>query len=180
MKKKTFRSLVKLLQENQKCVIEKVLIDYKEQFETIPGSITKHQAWVGGYKNHVEEVMNIACLLYRNMNKARQLPFSLSDALFTLFCHDLDKLIAYQKKGEVYVRVLDHHSAAEAALTLIEQTYSYTLSFDEKNALHYVHGEGKDYHPTERIMGPLATFIHCCDVISARIWFDEGKDSKHW
>lgn len=40
------------------------------------------------------------------------------------------------------------------------------------NAVQYAHGEGGDYGE-ERVMGPLAAFVHSMDVMSARIWFDK-------
>ena len=51
------------------------------------------------------------------------------------------------------------------------------LTAAQRNALRYAEGEKEDYHPTKRIMNPLAAFVHCCDTISARIWFDEPKKS---
>jgi hypothetical protein len=50
------------------------------------------------------------------------------------------------------------------------------MSEEERNALHYVHGESdKDYDPHVRKAGRLAAFCHVADHLSARLWFDEGK-----
>ena len=46
---------------------------------------------------------------------------------------------------------------------------------EHKIALKYIHGEGDDYQKDKRVMTPLCAFCHCCDVISARIFFDYPK-----
>jgi hypothetical protein len=51
--------------------------------------------------------------------------------------------------------------------------YGFKISPEVQNALDYVEGvRDKDYVEGERVNGPLAAFCHCCDIISARIWFD--------
>jgi hypothetical protein len=66
-----------------------------------PGSTKNHQAWEGGYIDHITEVMNIAHWLYTS--SPRPLPFGLADALEVLFLHDLEKpwkfTNAYQPLG---------------------------------------------------------------------------------
>jgi len=54
------------------------------------------------------------------------------------------------------------------------------LTEDQWNGLTYVEGEGDAYSPLRRVMGPLATFCHLCDVTSARIWPDEPRASGGW
>ena len=65
---------------------------HQHLFETSKGSKIKHQAWEGGYLDHIMEVMNIACVTYDALNQCRALPFSLSDALLCLYLHDIEKL----------------------------------------------------------------------------------------
>lgn len=57
--------------------------------------------------------------------------------------------------------------------------YNITLNEEQYNALKYVHGEGKDYDPYKNVQLPLAAFVHCCDVMSARIWPNESR-SNSW
>lgn len=64
----------------------------------------------------------------------------------------------------------EYHSAK-----IIAKRLKFPLTKIQLNALTYVEGEKNDYHPSKRIMNPLAAFVHCCDTISARIWFDEPK-----
>ncbi len=41
-----------------------MLIDNMERFEKAPGSSHNHQAWVGGYLDHIREVMHIGITFY--------------------------------------------------------------------------------------------------------------------
>ncbi len=174
--------LLSLMNPAHKQVAEKICEDYKDIIFSIPGSAGKHQVWQGGYVNHVEEAMNIAISLYHQLTIRRPLDFSLSSALFCIFLHDFDKVQRYrmvndqlQSKG-VYQKDYIHHTRE-----IIATQYDYELTAQEFNALLYVHGEGDDYEPGgKRVMQPLAALVHCCDVISARIWFDEGKNSENW
>jgi hypothetical protein len=60
-----------------------------------PGSSKNHQAWKGGYIDHVVETMNIACQLYWAFERlgrfGKEAPFVVSDALVVLFLHDIEK-----------------------------------------------------------------------------------------
>src|SRR5271167_3580763 len=68
-----------MLHENKTCFLEAA------------GSSHNHQAWEGGYLDHIVETMNIACQLYETLNGARKLPFQLHEALEVMFLHDLEK-----------------------------------------------------------------------------------------
>lgn len=180
-RKLSLRYLLNRMSAEQKEVSYRILKDYKGHIDRIPGSKTKHQNWEGGYIDHVVEVMNIAVRLYNTLNALRPLDFELSDALFTLFIHDFDKVMRYEsKEGKVISKGAYTSDYIQETTQLLQHKYQYTLDENELNAIRYVHGEGKDYHPIDRIMNPLACLIHCCDIISARIWFDYGKNKKHW
>ena len=177
-KKLQLQELLDYMSIEKQSLCRAVLNDFSSEFEVYPGSITKHQAWKGGYRDHVEEAMNIGVALYSALDQKRKLSFPLGDALFILFLHDLDKLICYREKNGLFVRV-QHHDSVDIP-RLLEQRYSYFVTPEEINAIRYVHGEGNDYHPTNRVMMSLGAFVHCCDTISARIWFDFGRDQKCW
>ncbi|KKT28176.1 MAG: hypothetical protein UW14_C0013G0025 [Candidatus Yanofskybacteria bacterium GW2011_GWA2_44_10] len=161
--------------EEKKNIAFSIWQKYKIEFETLPGSINKHQAWPGGYKDHIQEVMNIAELLFDSLSKLRELPFLLDSALFILFIHDYDKLVRYQKTENGFERKDDYSDMTEEIQNFLKKEFNYSLSQEELNALKYIHGEGKNYSANERVMQPLAAFVHCCDTISARIWHDYGK-----
>ena len=152
-----------------KCL--KMLADHEDRFSAAPGSLKKHQAWPGGYLDHLEETMAFAGMLYLAMHQKRHLPFSLGAVILILFLHDLEKPFAYV---EPKVHFPDYASEKKFVEKMLDD-YGIELSRNERNALNYIHGEGVDYHPTERIMGPLAAFCHMCDVASARIWYDHPK-----
>jgi len=138
------------------------------------GSKTKHQAWIGGYIDHITETMNIAILLYDALSKARPLSFFLSDSLLVLFLHDIEKpwkqaypdLCLEKRSGEKNDKKIKSFRSE-----LIEK-YNFKLTPDHKNALQYIEGEGENYDPHERMQKPLAAFVHLCDVWSARGWYN--------
>jgi hypothetical protein len=142
------------------------------------GSSHNHQAWEGGYLNHVLEVMNIACQLYSMLNSLRKLPFSLHEALEVMFLHDIEKPFKVGDKllykGTVLPATKDMRKNFRATLI---QSYEIVLTPEQENALRYVEGvRDSEYSPGERTMGELAAFCHCCDLLSARLWHDKGKD----
>lgn len=152
--------------------------DFATKFETFPGSISKHQWWPGGYRNHLEETMNIAVVLFDALQKKRGVPFSLSDALFILFIHDLDKLISYKRTGKKFKRTKRHEEINVPQL--LKEKYSFRLNPTERNAIRYIHGENQDSNPRKRVMLPLTAFVHCCDILSARVWYEKGRNERGW
>lgn len=152
-----------------KCL--KLLDDNKARFEEAPGSLSKHQAWKGGYIDHLVETMNIASGIYQFSTIGRGLPFTLSDVVLVLFLHDLEKPFKYVEPKTHF----DSDHDKKIFINSLIDKYEILLNEDQKNALKYIHGEGSDFSPTERIQSPLAAFCHICDVFSARIWFDYPK-----
>ena len=174
-------SLLNRIDAHRRKVCESIVKDFDYKFNNFPGGLKKHQNWVGGYKDHVEETMNIAVVLYENLNEKRRLDFTLSQVLFCTFLHDFDKLLRFEKKGNKFIKKDSYHSGfVNTIADLLKDKYKYKLSSEEINAIKYTHGEGKDFHPTKRIMKPLATLVHCADAISARIWFNKGRNDKSW
>jgi len=172
-------ALIGMIDEpNRNCCLE-IYKDNKELFDTGKGSQCKHQDWEGGYIDHITEIMNIAVVTYQPLNECRPLPFSLSDALLTLYLHDIEKPWVYAKDSSKRVKFVNDEERHAFNYILINQ-YGFKLTDDHKNAIRYVHGEGDDYDPKVRIQTPLAAFIHHCDNTSARIWFDYPKEDDPW
>lgn len=144
----------------------KLLEDNLYRFETAWGSSHNHQAWEGGYLDHVVEVMTIAHTLYFSLLDIRSLPFKLSDAFLVLFLHDLEK--PWKKELGLKTKA-EKRKFREDKI----KEYNIILTLEQQNALLYVEGEGDDYRSDKRVMNELATFCHICDVTSARIWHDE-------
>lgn len=167
--------LIELITEPNRTAVKKILVDNRELFQKVQGSTHNHQAWPGGYLDHVTEVMNIALVLFRSLYAKRPLPFSISDILLVVFLHDIEKPWKYelgadgqlQHKATMLTKA-DHQRFRMAKLT----EYGVMLNDDHENGLKYAEGELDDYSSRERKMRPLAALAHLCDVTSARIWFD--------
>jgi hypothetical protein len=162
--------LLEFVEEPHRTACLNFITEFKEFFDTSKGSAIKHQPWLGGYRDHVTEVMHIAMVTYHALERIRPLPFSLSDALFGCFLHDVEKIWKHAIDLHEDLRKIDKNR--------LLRTY-FDLNDDHWNAIKYAHGEGDDYHPTDRIQGPLGAFVHHCDNTSARIWFDKPtSDSR--
>lgn len=180
-------SLLSLIDDVNRTKLYKMIHDNVTFFKEAKGSSHNHQAWEGGYLDHVVETMNIACQLYDTFSKLRKLPFELSEALEVMFLHDIEKPF---KAGKILTRC-QCKFGANCLCTAVEATkenrkkwradmiaqYGILLSEDQENALKYVEGvPDSEYTPGERTMGELAAFCHMCDIASARLWHDKGKD----
>jgi len=197
-------SLLSLIEDPNHGRLWNLLHDNGIRIESAKGSSNNHQAWVGGYLDHVVETMNIACQQYLWMSKARRLPFELSEALEVMFLHDLEKpwkhtnlcwcghfkeqhledgcaVCADEQCAELkdhefkQIQIKTKQERREFREKLIRQ-YMINLSEEQENALKYVEGvPDSEYTPGERTMGELAAFCHCCDILSARMWHDKGQ-----
>jgi hypothetical protein len=87
----TLEALVGKIDGSNGAACARLLVGNRRLFESARGSSHNHQAWSGGYVDHVTEVMNVAVVLYDALNTKRPLPFTLSDALLVLFLHDIEK-----------------------------------------------------------------------------------------
>jgi len=175
----SLEELLDMVDGPNRSLCKKIYVDNQTMFEKAMGSSVKHQAWVGGYLGHLRDCMNIAVRLYENLGECRQLPFSLSDSLLVLYLHDLEKAWKYgggDKEKEEIRSITDYQEFVRSKL----EVYGFQLTAEHWNGLKYVHGEGGDYDPKVRIQNPLAAFVHCCDTISARIWFDFPEKETDW
>jgi len=158
--------------------------DNGQRFSIARGSSHNHQAWEGGYLDHLTEVMNLAVLLYPVLDAARALPFSLSDALLVLYLHDLEKPWKYEKrKDDTWKTDPLLEDKERQVRPFVEQKieeYGFSLTLEQQSALRYVEGEKKEYSSSQRMQSPLAAFAHLCDVWSARGWFDYPKIRGTW
>jgi len=166
--------------------------NYFGRFITAKGSSNNHQVWEGGYLNHIEETMNIAIVLFEAFDNFRQFPFCLSDALVVLFLHDLEKPFKQDPDVETLIgsynqfmekeladrtgQFFNPKAARRSFRDALIARYDIKLTDAQKNALQYIEGvPDSEYTSSERTMGELAAFCHCCDVLSARVWHDKGN-----
>jgi hypothetical protein len=168
----SFAELLQPVDQPYRSAFQRLLAGHDDLFRSARGSSHNHQAWVGGYADHVREVMNAAVVLYDALGQLRPLPFSLSDALVVLFVHDLEKPWAYEQVGGAWRRreglKENAHGFRLAKLT----EAGVTLPAELERAVFFVEGEGSHYTNRSRAMSPLAAFCHICDVASARLWHD--------
>lgn len=153
-----------------------IYVDYKDLFESAPGSSHNHQTWPGGYKDHVLDAMNIVGALYDTLNATRPLPFEKSDALMVMYLHDLEKPFKFtiDEHGTLTDNPDIPDKAARAAKrNQLLAEYDIKLSAQQANAMKYVEGiRDEDYTPGARLMGELAALCHSTDVLSARMWYN--------
>jgi hypothetical protein len=177
--------LLALVDEPARAICQRILAEHGPLFEQAPGSRHNHQAWAGGYLDHVVDCMNYARHLYAfDAALGRPMPFSLSDALLVLFLHDLEKpwRILQRADGSLANRP-GFESKAEFRIFREQQllTYGLALTPAQHNALAYVEGEGADYSSQRRVMNELAAFCHKVDVWSARQCHDYPKaEGDEW
>lgn len=159
-----------------------VIKENTSKFYSAPGGLYKHQNWKGGYRDHVVETMVSATLLYKKLSQYRSLPFTLAESLYLIFLHDLEKIfiltVSRNGKPTKIQTKIKGRSSFEKTIKVLNK-YHLKLSKRHLNALKYCHGENEDYHPTKKVMNPLAAFIHCCDIISARIWYQYPKHKRN-
>lgn len=168
--------LLQSISEPNKTPTLRLWHDLQTYIPDAAGATKSHQAWPGGYKDHVQECMNIARVLYERLNSERVLPFSVESAYLVLFLHDCEKPFRHANDEQLahfpWIIKRPDKSDKEFQKRLITQ-YGFTINDEEWNALTYVEGEPDyEYVEGERLQGPLAAFCHVCDTISARIWYD--------
>src|SRR5262245_21708931 len=100
----SFEELLQRVDQPYQTAFQRLLTSHHEVFRSARGSSHNHQAWAGGYAEHIREVMNIAVVLHEALGRLRPRPFSLSGALGVLFVHDLEKPWAYEEVGGVWRR----------------------------------------------------------------------------
>jgi len=143
---------------------------HRPSIEAAWGSKAKHQAWPGGYLDHIGETFRIAQALYSGLHQLRSLPFALDAAMIVLYFHDVEKIWKYTTglPADFDKERFWFHTLAT--------DYGIEFTAPEANALRYIHGEPASLHnPDTRVMEPLGAFCHSVDTLSARLWPEEGR-----
>ncbi len=147
------------------------------------GSTHNHQAWDGGYFDHVQEVMNYATLFYRmETSTGRPLPFTLEDAWLALFLHDIEKPWRFERVNGEWrnIGTMQNKADRDAFRRKKIAEYGIILTPEVENAVRYAEGEGEDYRSDRRVSNELAGFVHVCDHFSARVRYDYPKHGDPW
>ena len=179
MKYLNLENAIELINEPNRTICLRFLKENNQLLQKAMGSKSKHQAWEGGYLEHICETMNLALLLFDALESTnRKLPFSISDALLVLFLHDIEKPWKQSQNNTLKLESeegIKDNDAIKVFQKKIIGDYGFILSEEQVNALKYIEGEGKDYHPFNRVENELAAFCHLCDHTSARVWYDYPK-----
>lgn len=178
----TLENLIDMIEEPNRKTCQQILKDNIVLFKTVQGSSHNHQAWPGGYFDHIQDVMNIGLVLYSQLNLIRPLSFSVSDVLLVLFLHDIEKPWKYEiidGVSQIKPDLKDKAAQREFRNNKLRE-YGIKLTPDQEIGMKYVEGESKDYTPGQRSMNPLAAVCHAADVISARIWFEYPAQNDSW
>ncbi|MEM6252260.1 MAG: hypothetical protein AAF821_05000 [Cyanobacteria bacterium P01_D01_bin.156] len=161
------------LQELEDARREKILQFHeihRAEIESSWGSKSKHQAWPGGYMDHLTETFRMVETMYEGLSKLHPLPFSRDSAIIVLYYHDVEKIWKYT------VGLPKDFDKGTFLFETLATDYKIKFSPAEVNALRYIHGEPEaEYNPDTRLMGPLAAFCHSIDTMSARMWHHEGQ-----
>jgi len=182
----TLEQLLDMVDEPQRAICQQILADNRELFATARGSKNNHQAWLGGYWDHVVETMNIAVVLYRSLGATKRIRygcFSLSEALVVMFLHDIEKPWKYSLGDDGKLQenpALADKSARKKFRESKMGKYGLVLNERQQNAMRHVEGELADYSNEQRAMWPLAAFCHSCDVLSARLWPEYPRPNDPW
>ena len=199
-KDKGLRELLERMADPRRDALLQIYDDLAELFHHAAGSSHNHQAWPGGYADHIAECLRINTVTYAALNGFRELPFTEDSAAICLFFHDIEKPFRYgpmddpnvaywhqwiQMEGlNDFAEVVDLPSpptwkwwekAKWEILKKLSNQYGLVLTGQEVNALLFTHGEGSAHKKDQRVAGPLAAHVHHCDNTSARIYFDDGK-----
>ncbi len=171
----TVKQMLEMISEPNRAACLRILADHRTLFQTVQGSTHNHQAWPGGYFDHVQETMNIVLAEYNFWHAIRPLPFPVADALLVMFLHDIEKPWKYELGEDGHLQHIESLRSKEAqhefrARKLAE--YGLTLTLEQENAMRYVEGEMNDYSNCRRVMGELAALCHCADVKSARLFYN--------
>lgn len=154
-------------------ICQRIYLENKTLFCTVQGSTNNHQAWVGGYHDHIQEAMNWGAFLYSTIGQIRTLSFSLSDILLVIFLHDIEKPWKYELMLTGRLRHRKSLKTKKAQHRFRDKKlkkYGIVLSAEQENAMKYAEGELDDYTNQRRVMNELGGFVHICDVLSARVF----------
>lgn len=148
---------------------------------TAPGSRGAHQAFTGGYREHMRQTMMIASHLYElalATDMFSQLPleehFTESDALLVMFLHDIEKPFLFQVNpdGTISNRCQMTKTERTQFRTDFIERFGFQLNDQHWNGLDFVEGVRDHlYIPGNRADKPLAALCHAADNMSARAYY---------
>jgi hypothetical protein len=180
---KTLFDFLNEMEDSRKNVLLQIYKKHNDLFHYAAGSGHNHQAWQGGYADHIAEILRINEITYTALLNIRPLDFSKDSATIALFFHDIEKPFRYGPAGDArcdkwrkkFTTPNEWEKAKWMILDEMREEFNFSFTEDEINALTYTHGEGHDHRKDKRVSSPLAAHVHHCDNASARIWPNAGQ-----
>ena len=178
---------LKRIQDPRRDQLLRIYHDHRDLFHEAAGSTNNHQAWPGGYGDHIAECLLISDTVYKALESIRDPGFGKDSAAIALFFHDIEKPFKNIKTADSRVAKWQDRQKTSGKswedvkweiIESIKSEYNLTFTDEEINAIRYTHGEGNDYSNGRRIATPLAAHVHHCDNTSARIWYDFGREHR--
>ena len=154
-----------------------------------PAAVRHHHWWPGGYREHIEQVMNNALAIHEHLKQQEadyelegKVDYTLDSLIICAFLHDFDKIGRYSKtdftkdswkKNRMPFEYKKETYAVEESATVVARAAKHGLHLTdyEIHALSLAHGGWSDimqrnYQPQ---MHPLAVVLHCADLLSGHI-----------
>ncbi len=163
--------------------IRKFHEDHLKFFNQAAGSGHNHQAWEGGYRDHLEQFFTAARGIHVMMSDAlpslnREAPWE--SVVVVGYFHDIEKLYKYSQLNCVEGFNSSTFDKMNYLKYVLSARWGIELTEAELNAVYYVHGEGMDYQKDQRVMTRLCAICHMADIASARILHDVRKTPEWW
>jgi hypothetical protein len=158
--------------------LQRILQEHSGIFQRAKGSQHNHQAWEGGYLQHVVDTMSIARILLNAMPKQWPVPFAWGSVVLVLFLHDIEKPFMQARMAEDPEMPVWNKDQRTIFRNDTIEHYDLTLSTEEYLALKFVEGEGAHYSASERRMNELGALCHAADILSARLWHSRNKPAN--
>lgn len=93
------------MEDPRKEVLLRIYYRFHDLFHYAKGSSHNHQAWEGGFADHIAESIRINNATYPALESIRPLPFSKDSAAICLFLHDIEKPFRYGPEGHLDCQV---------------------------------------------------------------------------
>lgn len=146
-------------------IITQLILDNFDRVLMAPGALESHQAWPGGFLDHILDMITIGETIYKTQE---DLPFTFGDLVLVILLHDIEKPFRYVEPAMPF-----EGATNQEIYDFLGKTYHFVLDEMHLNALKYAHGENEHYIPHKRVMKELGGYLHACDVISARSHYNK-------
>lgn len=160
--------------------LQQILDRHMGTFQAAKGSLHKHQAWPGGYLQHVADCMSLITMLINATGNTKYwpIPFTRASAMLVMFLHDIEKPFMQERMAADSAMQPWNKEQRFIFRGELIADYNIMLTEEEQIALLFVEGESDYYHPTKRLTNELGALCHAADYLSARLWHSRNKPSN--